>query len=257
MKKWLCFEYQKKSLIVRIIVEVLMYATVLNDHCITGFPIYTLAIMNIVASAFQNIKDGAIQMAMLLAVRAWGVDFDMGLNGLSHLSMLRANDMFTVKARPAFPGCIARLVDTGLINQLFVETIISTLNCSNKHPFLCPAIPVSAGFRWVTMSLMHVVAIVRPFISVVESCHDPAFAIRALLFSDRLVEVRTLQNANSFALLKRFIDGAAEKQRILTSLHGRCKRKSAIVCSFCDKDVPYRYHHRGHSTSAIIAYCGS
>src|ERR1700719_983423 len=70
-------EDQEMRVIVRIIVEMLMYAAVLDEHDIAGFPIDAPLVMDIVAASLQNIEYCAVHVTMFLTIGARRINLDM------------------------------------------------------------------------------------------------------------------------------------------------------------------------------------
>src|ERR1700722_15662659 len=143
----------------------LVHTAIFDDHDIAGFPFDTPAVMDIMTSAFKHIKYRTVQMPMLLTIGAWRIGFDMRLNGLRDAGMLRADDVLAVEAWPTLPGFITGLVNTRLVDQLFVKVAVSTPQSTNKSPFLCPSVPflaiplgrmVVTGMNMVMRMFMHV-----------------------------------------------------------------------------------------------------
>jgi|SRR6516164_5116263 hypothetical protein len=106
-KQRLGFEHEQDCLMVGIVVEVLVDATVLNNHDVTGLPIDPLSVMDVVAAPLEYVKHGTIQVAVLLSERSWCIDLNVRFNRLSDGRGLWTNDMFAVQLRPAFPWKIA------------------------------------------------------------------------------------------------------------------------------------------------------
>src|SRR5206468_3917907 len=78
-------EDEQNRLILRVVVEVLMNAAVLDDHRVAGLPLDAPPVVDIMAAALEDVEDGAVEMPVLLAVSAGGVDLDMRLDRLRHL----------------------------------------------------------------------------------------------------------------------------------------------------------------------------
>ncbi len=76
---------QADGLVVGVIVQVLVDAGVLDDQRIARFPIEAAAVVDVVALALQDIEDGAVHVAVLLAVAAGREAVDMGLDRLRDL----------------------------------------------------------------------------------------------------------------------------------------------------------------------------
>src|SRR6185503_18993955 len=90
-KQWLCLEHEQQGLVFRIVVEVLMHAPRFDDHDIAGLPRNFPAVMDIVTASLQYEEHRAVQMSVLLAIGAWSIGFDVGLDGLRDLSAARRN----------------------------------------------------------------------------------------------------------------------------------------------------------------------
>src|ERR1700730_17960143 len=102
----------------------LMYASALDNHDLARLPVDAPAVVNIVAATLEHVKAGTVQMAVLLAVGARGIDLDMRLDRLHDGRRLRADDVLAVQRRPALPRQIARGEYARLVDQGFVEIAV-------------------------------------------------------------------------------------------------------------------------------------
>ena len=108
------FEDHDARFVIGIAIDVLMHAAVLDDARIACFPVVALAIVNVVPLAFQNIKDRAVHMPMLLPMRSWGKHINMRLNRLRDRRALRVDNILAKFCGTALEGLGFALVDTRL-----------------------------------------------------------------------------------------------------------------------------------------------
>ena len=55
---------QHDRLVLRVVVEMLVDAGVLDDQRVAGFPVEAAAVMDVVALALEHIEDGAVHVAV-------------------------------------------------------------------------------------------------------------------------------------------------------------------------------------------------
>src|ERR1035437_989167 len=146
-----------------------MHAAVLDDHYISGLPIDLFAVVNVVATALEHVEHSTVQVAVLLSVSARRIDFDMRFNRLGDGRSLRAYDVFAEELWPAFPGKIARRIDTRLLDQRLVEIAVGSFELSHEDALFCPALPDLLILVVVIMRGL-IVALSRR--SIVKACHS-------------------------------------------------------------------------------------
>ena len=103
-KERLRLDHEKDRLVLRVVVEMLMHAAILDDHHIAGLPRDVAAVMDVVTVAFEHVEHGAVHMAVLLAEGARAIGLDMRLDRLRDHRRLRRDDLLAVLLRPALPG---------------------------------------------------------------------------------------------------------------------------------------------------------
>src|SRR5215813_6594486 len=134
-------EHQQDRLVLGVVVEVLVHAAVLHEHDVAGLPWDVPAVVDVVAAPLEHVEAGAVEMAVLLPVRAGCVDLDMRLDRLGDGRVLRADDVLAVLAGPALPRHVARGVDARRFDQLLVEVAVGPSRRAHKRAFLGPAVP--------------------------------------------------------------------------------------------------------------------
>src|SRR5689334_24765292 len=98
----------------------LVHAAVLDKHHVARFPFDAAAIMDVVPATLDDEKAGRLQMAVLSAIGARCIGFDMALNSLRDFcGSPRRNGMLAIETGAAFPGHASRRNDTRRFQQLF------------------------------------------------------------------------------------------------------------------------------------------
>ena len=68
---------------VRVVIEMLVDTGILNNDQISGLPVVSDAVMDLVALSVQDVKDGLIHMAVLVRLSARGEHHVMGIKDLA------------------------------------------------------------------------------------------------------------------------------------------------------------------------------
>src|SRR5215471_2346019 len=136
------FEHQENGLLVGIVVEVLMHATVLDDHHIASLPRDVAAVVYVVAAALEHVEHRAVEVAVLLAEGARRVGLDVRFHRLDDGGGLRADHALAELAGPALPRHLVRGIDALLFEQRLVEMAIGAFQRPHEGALLRPALPL-------------------------------------------------------------------------------------------------------------------
>ena len=138
----LCLEHQQDRLFLRIVVEVLVDAAVLDDHHVARLPGNVPAVVHVMAAALEYVEHRAVEVAVLLAVGTRRIGLDMRLHRLDDGGRLRADDALAVLAGASLPRHLLGGIDPLLLEQRLVEVAVRAFQRPHEGALLCPALPL-------------------------------------------------------------------------------------------------------------------
>src|SRR5712671_1429834 len=118
-----------------------MHTAGLDNHDVAGLPVDAAPVMDIVAVSLDDVEDGAVQMAVLLAECARPVSFDMGLDRLSNGRRARRNAGLAEMLRPALPRLVAERQHARLTEQILGQLAIGAFQGTHEGALFLPALP--------------------------------------------------------------------------------------------------------------------
>src|SRR5262249_44241385 len=136
------FEHQENCFVLGIVVEMLMDATVLDDHHVAGLPGDVPAIVHVMAAALEHVEHRAVEVAVLLAVGLGRVGLDMRFHRLDNAGRLRADHALAELAGAALPRHLAGRIDPLLLEQRLVEVTVGAFQRAHEGALLVPALPL-------------------------------------------------------------------------------------------------------------------
>src|SRR5262249_31226738 len=140
-EKRLRFGHQENGFVLGIVVEVLVHATVFDDHHVAGLPGDMAAVVDVVAATLEHVEYRTVEMAVLLAVCVGRIRLVVRFYLLDVAGLWRSYDAFAELTRPAFPRHVAGRIDPLLLEQRLVEVAVSAFERAHEGAFLGPALP--------------------------------------------------------------------------------------------------------------------
>ena len=127
------------------IVKMLVNAGVSYDDRISGCPIQSVPVMNLVAFPLHDVENRTVHMAVFLTMGPGRKHIDMTFNRLENPGFLGIDRMLDKKIRAALEGLGFAFIDPGLLVKLLQQLSIFAGQLPDKYSFFVPAFPLDLG----------------------------------------------------------------------------------------------------------------